>query len=170
MLSRIRLENASSVSLQEVENNAKSLNFQAQKVDAVAYRRWLFTRSTSCKALALVFWIGQAVAYERWSHIEIWVYYFREILPVDAVLIMNSMIYLRNISHEYLLLLLLLTSRPPLPDLSPQVLFFFVSSKQDIHRTSSPTSLRHWICQKKNCRTSISGIGNYLDLKIKIKD
>ena len=26
---------------------------------------------------------------------------------------------------------------------------FFVSSEQDIHRTSSPTSLRHWICQKK---------------------
>ena len=52
-------------------------------------------------------------------------YYFLEILPVDAVLIMNSMIYLRNISHEYLLLLLLLTSRPPLPDLSPQVFFCF---------------------------------------------
>ena len=58
MLSRIRSENSSSGSLQEVKNNAKYLNFQAQKVDAVAYRRWLFTRGTSCKALALVFWIG----------------------------------------------------------------------------------------------------------------
>ena len=58
MLSRIRSENVSNGSLLEVKNNAKYLNFQAQKVDAVAYRRWLFTRGTSCKALPLVFWIG----------------------------------------------------------------------------------------------------------------
>ena len=58
MLSRIRSKNASSGSLQEVKNNAKYLSFEAQKVDAVAYRRWLFTRGTSCKAWALVFWIG----------------------------------------------------------------------------------------------------------------
>ena len=58
MLSRVRSKNASSGSLQEVKNNAKYLNFEAQKVDVVAYRRWLFTRGTSCKALALVFWIG----------------------------------------------------------------------------------------------------------------
>ena len=63
-------------------------------------------------------------------------YYFREILPVDTVLIMNSMIYLRNISHGYLLLLLLLTFRPPLPDLSPHVLCFFcfISSSLDLSK------------------------------------
>ena len=32
------------------------------------------------------------------------------------------------------------------PSFSSQA--FFVSSERDIHRTSSPTSLRHWICQK----------------------
>ena len=91
-------------------------------------------------------------------------YYFREILPVDAVLIMNSMIYLRNISHEYLLLLLLLTSRPPLPDLSPQVLLFFLFHPNKIFIARH---LRHLFVtgfvKKKNCRISISGIGNYLD-------
>ena len=47
-------------------------NHQAQKVVTYAYRRWLFTRSSNCKALArkiLVFWIsrlGKMVAYQRW--------------------------------------------------------------------------------------------------------
>ena len=44
----------------ELKNNRKSLNFQAQKVVAVAYRRWSFTRGSNCKALTgnvLVFWI-----------------------------------------------------------------------------------------------------------------
>ena len=93
-------------------------------------------------------------------------YYFREILPVDTVLIMNSVIYLRNISHEYLLLLLLLTSRPPLADLSPHVLCFFrfIRTRYSSHvisDISSPLDLS----KKKKCRirNSISGIGNYLD-------
>ena len=37
------------------------INRQAQKVVAVAYRRWSFTRGSSCKPLTekiLVFWIG----------------------------------------------------------------------------------------------------------------
>ena len=48
---------------------------------AVAYRRWLFTRSSNCKASTgkvLVFWIGgrlrEVVAYERWSHMEVRLY------------------------------------------------------------------------------------------------
>ena len=58
--------------LQEVKNNGKSLTVarQAQKVVAVAYRSWLFTRGSNCKALTgktLVFWIGgrlwEVVAY-----------------------------------------------------------------------------------------------------------
>ena len=39
----------------------KIINRQAQKVVAVAYRRWSFTRGSNCKALTgkvLVFWIG----------------------------------------------------------------------------------------------------------------
>ena len=39
----------------------KIINLQAQKVVAVAYRRWSFTRGSNCKALTgkvLVFWIG----------------------------------------------------------------------------------------------------------------
>ena len=95
-------------------------------------------------------------------------YYFREILPVDAVLIMNSVIYLRNISHEYLLLLLLLTSRPPLPDLSPHVLCFFrfIRTRYSSHVISDiSSSLDLSKKKKKKCRirNSISGIGNYLD-------
>ena len=46
----------------------KSLNFQAQKVVAVSYRRWLFTRDSNCKALTRkiwVFWIGGHIW--RWS-------------------------------------------------------------------------------------------------------
>ena len=53
-------------------------NHQAQKVVAVAYRRWSFTRGSNCKALTgkiLVFWIGgrlwDVVAYESWSHMEV---------------------------------------------------------------------------------------------------
>ena len=48
-------------------------NHQAQNVVTYAYRRWLFTRSSNCKALArkiLVFWIsrlGKVVTYQRWS-------------------------------------------------------------------------------------------------------
>ena len=37
------------------------INHQAQKVVAVAYRRWSFTRGSHCKALTgkvLVFWIS----------------------------------------------------------------------------------------------------------------
>ena len=48
---------------------------------AVAYRRWLFTRSSNCKAFTgkvLVLWIGgslrEVVAYERWSHMEVGLY------------------------------------------------------------------------------------------------
>ena len=77
-----RSENMSSCRLQEVKNDRKSLNFQAQKVVGVAYRRWSFTRGSNCKALTekvLVFWISgrlqQMVAYERWSHIEVRLYF-----------------------------------------------------------------------------------------------
>ena len=45
-----------------------------QKVDAVPYERWSFTRGSNYRALtgeSLVFWIGgrvwEVVAYERWS-------------------------------------------------------------------------------------------------------
>ena len=51
----------SSGRLQELKNNRKSLNFQAQKVVAVAYRRWSFTRGSTSKALTgkvFLFWIG----------------------------------------------------------------------------------------------------------------
>ena len=49
--------------LTRAKNNEKSLNFQAQKVVEVAYKRWSFTRGSNCKALTrkvLVheFWIG----------------------------------------------------------------------------------------------------------------
>ena len=66
--------------LLELKNNGKSLNFQAQKVVAVAYKRWSFTRGSNCKALTgkvLVyeFWISgllwEVVAYKRWSHMEV---------------------------------------------------------------------------------------------------
>ena len=68
----------SSGRLQELKNNRKSLNFQAQKVVAVAYRRWSFTIGSNCKALTgkiLVFRIGgplwEVVAYEKWSYMEV---------------------------------------------------------------------------------------------------
>ena len=48
---------------------------------AIAYRRWLFTRSSNCKAFTgkvLVFWIGgrlrEVVAYEKCSHMEVRLY------------------------------------------------------------------------------------------------
>ena len=71
----------SSGRLQELKNNRKSLNFQAQKVVAVAYRRWSFTRGSNCKALTgkiAVFRIGgrlwEVVAYEKWLHMEVRLY------------------------------------------------------------------------------------------------
>ena len=54
--------------LQEVKNNGKSLNFQAQKAVMVAYRRWSFTRGSDCNALSLS---GLVVPYGRWSHIQV---------------------------------------------------------------------------------------------------
>ena len=65
--------------LLELKNNRKSLNFLAQKVVVVAFKRWSFTRGSNCKALTgkvLVheFWIGgvlwEVVAYERFSFME----------------------------------------------------------------------------------------------------
>ena len=48
---------------------------QAQKVVAVAYGRWSFSRNSNCYFLTgkvLVFWVGgrlfEVVAYERWWH------------------------------------------------------------------------------------------------------
>ena len=70
--------------LLELKNDGKSLNFPAQKVVAVVYKRWSFTRGSNCKALTgkvLVheFWIGgllrEVVAYERWSHVEVRLYH-----------------------------------------------------------------------------------------------
>ena len=53
------------------------MNCQAQKVAAVACRRWSFTRGSNCNALTgkiLVFWIGsrlwEVITYERWLHME----------------------------------------------------------------------------------------------------
>ena len=58
-----------------------------------------------------------------------------------------------------------------LPSFSLQ--FFFVSSERDIHRTTSPTSFRHWICQKhllqwltsskSHSRSLYSGLGSNSD-------
>ena len=48
-------------SLTRGSNNRKSLNFQAQKVVAVAYRRWSFNKGSNREALTgkvLVFWIS----------------------------------------------------------------------------------------------------------------
>ena len=62
----------------------KIIHRQAQKVVAVAYRRWSFTRGSNFNALTgkiLVFWIGgrlwEMVAYgeERWSHMEVRLYH-----------------------------------------------------------------------------------------------
>ena len=63
------------VAYKRLKTTGKIIN---QKVVAVAYRRWSFTRGSNCKALTekvLVFWIGgrlwEVVAYERWSHKEV---------------------------------------------------------------------------------------------------
>ena len=48
------------VAYKRLKTFKKSLNFQAQKVVAVAYRRWSFSRSSNCKALTgkvLLFWL-----------------------------------------------------------------------------------------------------------------
>ena len=54
---------------------------QAQKVVAVAYMRWSFTRGSKSKALSgkiLVLWIGgrlrEVVVYDMWSHMEVGLY------------------------------------------------------------------------------------------------
>ena len=67
---------------------------------------------------------------------------------------MNSKVYLRKLSYNYFLLLLLLlfTFKPPFT----RSYFLFVSSEQGIHRTTSPTSLRLWICQ--NTLTTVFNI------------
>ena len=60
------------------KKQSKIITRQAQKVVAVACRRWSFTRGSNRKALTgkiLAFWIGgrlwEVVAYERWSHVEV---------------------------------------------------------------------------------------------------
>ena len=53
--------------LQELKNNGKSLNFQAQKVVAVAYKRWSFTRGSNCKALT-----GKVLVHEFWIGGLLW--------------------------------------------------------------------------------------------------
>ena len=63
-----RSENTSNGRLQEVKNKRKSLSLQAQRVVAVAYRRWSFTRGSNCKALTGKLWcFGQAVTDRRES-------------------------------------------------------------------------------------------------------
>ena len=56
---------------------------------------------------------------------------------------MNSKIYLRKISQDNHLLLLLLLTSPPSVSLE---CFFVDLSERDIDYTTSPTSLRQWIC------------------------
>ena len=63
--------------LKTMENHSIS----AQKVVAVAYRRWSFIRGSNCEALTgkiAVYWFGgdlwEVVAYERWSHMEVQLY------------------------------------------------------------------------------------------------
>ena len=53
--------------LLELKNNGKSLNFQAQRVVAVAYKRWSFTRGSNCKALA-----GKVLVHEFWIGVLLW--------------------------------------------------------------------------------------------------
>ena len=62
----------------------KIINHQAQKVVAVAYRRWSFTWGSNFNTLngkILVFWIGsclwEMVAYarERWPHMQVRLYH-----------------------------------------------------------------------------------------------
>ena len=66
------------VSYKRLKTTRKSLNRQAQKVGAVAYRRWSLTRGSNCKSVTgkvLVVWISgrlwEVVAYERWSDKEV---------------------------------------------------------------------------------------------------
>ena len=66
------------VTYKRLKTTGKSLNRQAQKVGAVAYRRWSLTRGPNCKSVTgkvLVVWISgrlwEVVAYERWSHKEV---------------------------------------------------------------------------------------------------
>ena len=73
-----RSENASVVAYKRLKTMENHYSFQAQKVVAVAYRSWSFTRGSNCKALTskvLKFWIGgrlwEMVAYERWSHMKV---------------------------------------------------------------------------------------------------
>ena len=53
--------------LVELKNNGKSLNFQAQKVVAVGYKRWSFTRGSNCKALT-----GKVLVHEFWIGGLLW--------------------------------------------------------------------------------------------------
>ena len=53
--------------LLKLKNNGKSLNFQAQKVVAVAYKRWSFTRGSNCKALT-----GKVLVHEFWIAGLLW--------------------------------------------------------------------------------------------------
>ena len=71
------------------------LNHQAQKVVAVAYRRWSFTTGSNCKALTgkiSVFWIGghlwEVVTYKSWSHIEV------RLLSTEVSLLMLELTFL----------------------------------------------------------------------------
>ena len=64
--------------LKAMENH---YTFRPKNVVAVTYRRFSFTRGSSCKALSgkvLVFWIGgrlwEVVAYKRWSQMEVRLY------------------------------------------------------------------------------------------------
>ena len=63
------------VAHKRLKTTGNSLNWQAQKVVAVAHMRWSFTRDSNCKALTgkvLMVWLGrrlwEVVPYERWSH------------------------------------------------------------------------------------------------------
>ena len=53
--------------LLELKNNEISLNFPAQKVVAVAYKRWSFTRASKCKALT-----GKVLVHEFWIGGLLW--------------------------------------------------------------------------------------------------
>ena len=57
---------------------------------------------------------------------------------------MNSTIYLRKISHNYIAVVVVVSFRPPFP---AKFFCLFVSFERKIHRTISPTTLGHWICQ-----------------------
>ena len=63
------------VAYKRLKTTGKSVNWHAQKVDAVAHRRWSFTRDSICTALTekvLMVWLGrrlwEVVAYDWWSH------------------------------------------------------------------------------------------------------